>query len=256
MIKRNCASNCILNIIKHSIFVLIFCSSSAYTYFENAASCMPTLSFCFDPYIGVNAGMRYMNWPRNFGGNVFKREYPEGDLYLGTNFNQYFGFQFGYKTTTTRYQFSSLSNDIDLGLPTEPGPQIDLTRAQFKGWHGEFIGYVPVLFPDCLYLYGTLGLTRFELFQKDNILEVGTNPPGTPIRLAAAGRTFKRNRTVFSMSLGIETFIDEKFGFRVFAAWDNLARFKSIPAQEFTSPAVLQLKNSYTYGIGLVMRFY
>lgn len=245
--------------ISTAVFALVLSCSPVFAYegpvINVPPMTVPPMQFCFDPYIGVNGAMRHMSWPDNFGGNVFKKEYPEGDLYLGSWFTENLGLQVGYKTTVTRTQVASLSNTLQFGLPTSIPPEVHLTQARFKGWHGEIIGYIPLLMPNCAFLYGTIGFTRFQLYQTDRIVQNGTAGV-TPILFNEFLRTFKSTKTVLSLSIGAEYQVCQLSSLRFFVGWDNTGRFKSVTPLQANSAAILQVKDSYTLGIGVVFRFY
>lgn len=247
---------------KHSILNITFIglllnAGGAFAHQNAVPPCEPVCCdsiFCFDPYVGFNGGMRYMHWPRDFGGNVFKRDYPEADVYLGSKITPYLGFQFGYKVTATRLKFPAFSDDIVLGQTTSTPPEKHAVRAQFKGWHAEVLGFMPI-YPDCVSLYGSVGFTHFNLFQRDKVIENGFGG-GTAFLSGVGVRTFQKSKVILTLGLGTEFKLDERTYFRVFLGWDNTSRFNQIPAKESTTATVLQLKNSYFYGLGVTIRLF
>lgn len=247
-------SNFLKTLIRINLVMLSACSFSSIV-MANEAPCPPCDYFVVpvSPYVGINGGIRHMSWPNNFGGNLYKREYPEADFYLGAKFNDYWGLQAGYKTTTKRAITPSVGvGDTALGNPVL-NQQNHITHAQFKGWHGELVGYLPSCLLDCVYLFGTIGFTNYRLYQTDDIRENNF----VPFRAGVFGVTFKKTKTILSLGTGLEFKLDNRLSLRANFGWDNTARFKSLTATDsslFTSH--LQLKNSYSYGVGIILRVF
>lgn len=242
--------NTVFNKVFSTLCLLIF-SANAFAYVVIPPLQTPPVVCCFCPYIGFDGTYRHMNWPRNLGGNLFKKDYPEGDVYLGAKFTPFFGIQGGYRVTATRINYSNVGPENILGIFVPNISELHNSRAQFKGWHGEFVGYLPIYMPDCISLFGTLGFSRFQLFQQDIIiLETSPFSPVVP-----AFSTFESTKTILSLSAGLEIKLDETCSFRVKGGWDNTAKFKTLRAKEAPQNSI-QPKNSYTYGVGIIFRFF
>jgi hypothetical protein len=47
-------------------------------------------------YIGADAQVRNMRFEPNYGGNIYKREYPQSNVYIGVKGNEYIGIEAGF----------------------------------------------------------------------------------------------------------------------------------------------------------------
>lgn len=214
------------------------------------------MDICLTPYIGVNGQGRYIQFASGYGNNLFKRDYPEVDAYLGLKFNEYFGIEGGYKVSTTQTLVSSLgAGETASGIPVLFPPAVHRSTTSFKGWHGDLIGFLPIFKPNCVYLLGSIGFNRMELFARDQLVQnqIGIEPP-TAFREDEFVRTFKKTQTILTLATGLQIQLDERSSIRFKIGWENTSGIKSIIPQE-TTDGLLKLKDSFIYGIGVVINF-
>lgn len=215
------------------------------------------MELCLMPYIGVDGLGRHTNFASGFGGNLFKKDYPEVSAYLGLKLNDYFGIEAGYKVSTLETQTSSLgAGETASGIPVAFPPAVHRGTTSYKGWHGEFVGYLPIMLPDCVYLLGTIGFNRVEFFARDKLVQdnAGLAPP----QAFAEGeftRTFKKTQTVLTLGTGLQIQIDEKSSIRFKVGWENTSSIKSLSPQESGLGGSIKPCDSFIYGIGFVINF-
>ena len=84
-----------------------------------AFAVMPEFSIS-RPYIGVDFMVARMGFKEGFGGKVFQKLMPTGEVYLGVRFNDYISCEVGYGSTTQRSAEKHLGpGDVfDLGSST------------------------------------------------------------------------------------------------------------------------------------------
>lgn len=223
--------------------------------------CPTTPSFNPSAYLGFDWQMRHMSWARNFGNNLFKKNYPQGNLFLGFKFNDYVGLEVGYQATVTRTRYSRLgAGSTALGIPVGSPPAFfppvtHRSNSQFKGWNGAINGYLPVYLPDCVYLFGGIGFSHLKLFQRDLIVQDRIDP----FAINRFSSTFKKNKTVLALTGGALIKLDEVTAFRLKIGWENTSKFKTLLAREhFNQNGIgrLRTRNSFVYGLGIVINLF
>lgn len=250
---NNGKNGCLKNVLFHFVFLFISLSSSL----ALAQGCIPIpMDIYLMPYIGVTGQGRYIQFAEDFGNKVFKRDYPEVDIYLGLKFNDYFGIEGGYKISTTETLVSSLpTGDIASGFPVIFGPEVHRGTASFKGWHGDLVGFLPIMLPDCVYLLGSIGFNRIEVFARDKLVQ-NQQPPNPPQAFLDGTNvnTFSKTQTILTLGTGLQIQLDDKSSIRFKIGYENTSSVKSITDKEEATHS-LRLKDSFTYGIGIVINF-
>lgn len=212
------------------------------------------MDLCLEPYIGVTGQGRHITFVSGFGDKLFKKDYPELDVYLGVKFNDYFGIEGGYKVSTTETQVASLGgDDTAVGIPVLDPPAVHRGTSSFKGWHGDLVGYLPIMQPNCVYLLGSIGFSRIQVFARDKLVQ--NNFRGSTAFLENQFvRTFTKTQTILTLGTGLQVRLDEKSSIRVKIGWENTGTIKSVLPQESIN-GLLKLGDSFTYGIGIVINF-
>jgi hypothetical protein len=136
------------------------------------------------------------------------------------------------------------------------GPEIHRGTASFKGWHGDLVGFVPILLPDCAYLFGSIGFNRIEVFARDKLVQnqSGVLPP-TVFGEGVDVNTFSKTQTILTLGAGLQIQIDERSSIRFKVGYENTSNVKSLTAKENTV-GVIRLRDSFIYGIGIVINFF
>lgn len=238
------------NFIKCTIVCALLNTTTSFANEVVSPPCPPLRSFwCLNPYIGVDGGFRHMDWPHDLGGNLFKKNYPEADFYLGIKFNRYLGIQGGYKVTATRTKIVNIPvGEVAINTVQDVLRNFE-SKAQFKGWHGEVLAFLPLFNPDCFSLFGSVGFNHFQLYQRTvteySIDEVvGLVPAYIPF-------TYEKKKTILSLGAGAEIAIDDRTNLRLKVGWDNTNRFRNVLFNEGLQFDPISAKNSFTYTIGI-----
>lgn len=238
------------NFLKASLSIAALFSSSAFS------SGFPFYTdTCLSPYIGADIAMRYSPFQRNFGGNVFKQYYPEGNLFLGVKVSNYLGAELGYKSSMSKTRVVSLgAGEIILGTSLENPPEVYKSKANFKAWHIKLLGFIPLCKQDCLSLLGSIGISRSKLFAKEQLVQnfiPGLGPSG--LTDGQSTSTFSKTKSILTFGTGVQLAVDERTYLRTKIEWEDTSRFKDIIAKENTK--ILKSKNSFIYSMGILFSF-
>lgn len=211
--------------------------------------CCLDLSFC--PYVGIDLQRRHVRWKDGFGDNLFKHDYPQGNVFVGARLHDYFGLEVGYEDSVTKTRLSSIGSGNVLGVAVTNPPELFLSKAQFKGLNASMVAYLPIR-EFCVDLFGSVGITRLRTYHKvifladsEDFFDFRTN-----------GSTFRSTKSILALSLGLQYIICNTYGIRIKGTWEETARIKQNTSLERPSAsAILRLKNSYNYGLGFFILF-
>lgn len=209
---------------------------------------------CFTPYIGLDAQGRHVDFNNRFGGNVFKKDYPQGNLYFGTKLTQFFGLEAGYEWTKRMHRTVSLgTSEAVFGVPVRAtaAPSTIRGKSKFDGWHANVIGFLPVTDDCCTELFASLGIVQMRAAFEGIAIAAGvdTIDPQESI-------FFRQTKTIARANLGIQTKIVDAFGIRASIGWENTSRIRPF-VNDIASPLATQIKvkDSFIYGLGISYTF-
>lgn len=203
---------------------------------------------CFRPYFGAEAQWRQMSFHKGFGDNLFKQDYPQGNLFLGIKANEYVGLELGYEVSKKRHRSNTLSaGDIVTG-GVAPGQALMSSNAQFHGPHMDLVGYLPIRKPPSPHseidLLASIGVVYLKGHFVTNFLPNGAQP---------VTRTFSGTRNMLRLGLGIQNMLSCDVGIRFLINWENTAKLKLTNKETTatTNPLFVRPKNSIIYSLGL-----
>lgn len=227
---------------------------------STASTAMAGLSdLCLQPYAGVDVSIRHLGF-HDTAEKIFKRTYPQGDVYLGVKFNDYLGVQAGYEAIASRHKTTNfIGSDIFFGNTLNPdvpnGLNQIVSSVRQYGWHADLVGFLPFCEEYCLSLIGSVGIAqlRTKLSFTSPIVD---NAVATATELALSNRTFTGRKYVARLGLGIQQMLSDCLGVRFMFTWENTSRFKKLIAPEQpTTAAIVNLRNSTTFGVGVFYNF-
>lgn len=201
------------------------------------------------PFIGIDAQDRHMGFREDFGGNLFKKNLPQLDAYVGVRFLQYFGLQVGYQESKTKPRTANFGpGDIILGIPLLPGEdQIHYSETRIRGTHLDLLGFFPVCLDWNLELFGSVGITRNALALEDRITNFGGEVVENPLV-----RTYDVKKTGARASIGIQKIFCQHIGIRGLVVWENTSRFQNLRSLEVPdSVSIVNARRSLNYGLGI-----
>jgi hypothetical protein len=208
------------------------------------------------PYAGIEAQMRHNRTQAAFGGNIFSKQQPQANLFLGVNLSDSVCLEFGRKLSAKQTRISSLGGGQAVGMPVGYPPAVHRGTTKFKDWHAEVIGLIPVYKQDCVAFLTSIGLARANIIARDKLVQnnFGAMPPVAFLD-SVGNRTFHKKKLLLTAGVGLQAAVDEKTYLRARINWENYSRFKSITAHE-RADAVLKPKNNFVYSVGVAFKFF
>jgi len=212
----------------------------------------------YTPYFGVFARMNHFSWENGFGNNLFRRDVPQAELYVGTQLGEYVSFDIGYQVSATKRKLVTLGKDdvfLTLPVPTISDPPISfLTFVQTKGSYINANAILPLkqIFPSIgsnIGIVGQIGLVHLQVAHRvHTVKDIVDN-----FDITAFTRFYKNQKVIPRLGLGLQYQPREQtWGLRFMANWENTKRFGQLyirNTNEFRG--IVKMKNSYSYGIGL-----
>lgn len=209
---------------------------------------------CVTPYVGADIQWRHMEFKKNFGNKETARNYPQGNIYLGTRINDCFGVELGYESTTEKKRtVSQQFGDNDFGAAVLRGDSYTTqTKTSLRGFHLDLVGFLPICEEYCLELFGAVGIAPLQLKVVEDVPTVLALP--NPF-LAQDRRTFKKTKWVPRVNIGIQHMFCfcEQLGARATAGWEGTSAFKITSRESGLQKA--RVKDSWILGIGLFYNF-
>lgn len=208
------------------------------------------------PYVGADAQWRRMDYKKDFGQNLTKKNYKQGNLYAGLKFNEYVGVEAGYESTGTIKRNATViaTNMFGTTFPGAiAGQSLEWnTRSKISGFHGNLIGFLPISDDYCLKLFGSVGIAQL----KARTRATATTLNGIPL-IPNIVLNFTKRKWVPRLSLGLQHMFYEQFGLRATATWENTARLKMSSRDQSGGTRIYSAysRDSVTLGVGLFYNF-
>lgn len=206
------------------------------------------------PYVGADAEWRHMNFQKDFGQNLFKHDYPQGNVYVGVQFNEYLAVEGGYEATERKTRTAAnVGSTVLTGIRLAAGNSIQSnSTGQVKGLHANILGFLPICEAYRLKLIGLVGFARL----KGNFARTDVTINGVatlPDEMPAFTNTFKKRKSVLRLGAGLQHMINCNWGVRAMVKWENSKKL-TITSVEDTD-FILKAKNSFIYSIGAFYTF-
>lgn len=218
--------------------------------------------WCYGPYIGIDVQLRHIGFGKNLGNNLFKKNYAQGNPFIGFRFNDYLGIEVGYEETIKKSATTvNGPGSIELGdIVPESDFNFSTNTFRIRGPHASLVGYIPFCICDEKFdLIGSIGLislrTKFT-HQPTSGTVFGVPIVLTPEQMNNSRVDFKKRKTVLRATGGIQYHISCRAGFRAIVGWEQTNKFKNLEAKDkpfFNVKA--SLKNSVNYGLGIFWLF-
>ncbi len=251
--------------------LLMLVTSGAAVANMNFMDCCPSF------YAGADAQLRHMPFQKDFGGNILKKNYPQGNFFAGFKLNNCIGIEAGYevskKKTGNRVHSPA---DLIFGTTIEPlDPpflvgisETSHASTRINGWNLNLVGFMPVWCEEYnLNLIGSVGLAQLRLKTHNRRTTRETVTLYDPITDAAIGladevtvtnAAYNKRKVVLRLGAGVQHMLTECFGVRVLVNWENTAKLRAQgrrPDTGLTLSSVSRLKNSFNYGLGVFTTF-
>lgn len=206
----------------------------------------------FTPYMGVDVESRHFDFQKGYGDNLFRHDYPQGNIYVGARI-KYIGAELGYQTTLKRNRINTLGpGDISAGL-TIPNYTIQYqSTGQLKGFHANLVVFIPVAREYGIDLLGIAGMTRLKAdFVRTSIsLNEGPIPVGWP-----TNAVFSKKRNVFRLGTGLQHMFIPNWGVRAMIKWEKTNKFNTLNDVLDNDTVIVNKNNSVIYSVGTFIAF-
>ncbi len=209
--------------------------------------------------VGADAQWRFMPLQKGSGDNIVKKSYPQGAVYGGMKFNDFFGLEVGYQRSVSAKRQETLNvNYVSYfsdSLEIDPGDHyVSRSKVSTQGFYTGVLGFLPISEEYRLKLIASVGVVRMKT-KISSALDL-VEPTGTTSNSLV--RTFIQTKWIPKVGAGIQHMIDDNIGVRAMAGWEQTARFKRIrgirPDGTLSNYAA-SLKNSATLGLGMFYNF-
>lgn len=220
----------------------------------NAAA---VVNLSFTPYLGIETGMQNFGFKAGYGDNVFNKQLPKGNLFVGAKFNEYLGLELGYETTTqgtkdVKIAYGAgkyLGNDSNKALGLMPGYVARVSsKTKISGWNIGVTGYYQVTNFNKLSAIGHVGIKNTKI--KLSAIQYQVNNIPIPITTNQF-RKIKFTLGLSYCSVGLQYALSEHVGIRTMLNWENTQQLKPITKCGKVTNQV-KLKNSLNYTIGII----
>jgi hypothetical protein len=234
-----------------STFLLNLC-------FATSANALET----FKPYVGFDVQQRTVNMVPGYGEGLFNKRVPQGNIYVGFNFHEYFGIEVGQQFTqgSTRTALTP-ENELLLRDLVDAG-DFFITKGNLKmyGAHANIVGHIPLPIARS-HIFFSAGAVALQVKNTIKFLasSVGVFDSDLSERNALV---FSSRRVVpqFSGGLGFEISNNAKIQF--LTGYEITSKFKNMQ-NKFVNPIdntinntyVMSLKNNFNYGVRLNFQF-
>lgn len=212
------------------------------------------------PYVGADVYQRNLTMVQGYGSESFAKRMPQGNLYIGTWFNDYFGLEGGW-TFTPNAKRVAYNDTIELGDPIPAGDfRVSKNTVTMKGLHLSVTSRIP-LGESKVQFIGTAGITQYKLNAIVRTMAGSAGGVGVVLGPAAEDeqqRRFSKRHAIPCFGAGFAYPISENIGIRLLAKYEITSKFKNLPTQHANgdpSDAKLSLKNNMLLGGGFSFQF-
>ena len=208
------------------------------------------------PYVGADVQSRHMNWSKGLGDNLFAHDAMQGNVYVGVKFNEYFGIEGGYESTSKKDRNVILNaGDIVTGniINARMTSANVIATSHLHGTHINFVSSFYISETNRLKFLGSLGVIslRAKLTKKlINYMDLGV-----PVDYSSRPSIlYNKRKHVLRIVAGLEHMLTDAWGVRGSITWENTNRLK-IPSLNGATPSLAQPKNAIAYGLGAFITF-
>jgi len=223
---------------------LLFLSSPVYS---------GSLNNYLDFYIGADSQLRITKFKKDFGENIFKNTYPQGNIYVGFMLSDNIGVEGGFESTTERVCYSTLLNgDCCAGrhVPSILSPSFFKTKLRIKGPHIGLILFHPIKdYP--IKLLGSIGISAVKGTAEIKGITLGSPP------IEGLTRALSKHKEALRFMGGAQYTAKSGLGFRATISFIKTRRI--VIKKSDTHPSIqipmVKLRDSIAYGLGVLYEF-
>jgi hypothetical protein len=214
-----------------------------------ARTCYP-VTLPLSVYSGFDVQMRNMGFKKGYGDNTFEKQYPQGNLFVGLMFNEFFGLELGYEKTLNKSRHTSFAGgDVLLGNVAPAGTSGKFqSKGQIFGPNFNIVGIYQLCQEYPIEIFGSVGAAFLTAKFDRNLVEFMG-------RSVSSLRTFDREKTVWRVGAGIQYLLAGCLGFRANVGWENTSQISLYTREVLANPPQIKLQDSLLFGLGLFYIF-
>lgn len=199
------------------------------------------------PWMGIDLQGRHIGMDHDFGGNIFKKDIVQYNVYGGVRILDYLGLVVGFEETENLGRNVGLApGAVYLGVPLD-APEYHETQTKIKGFYVDLMAFFPICPQYCLDFFVSGGVVRNTLQLADHLTSDNGIIEPTPLV-----RTYRETSTGARASLGLQTIFCEHVGLRAIVSWENTSRFNNVkPTERPDADTNVNIKDSFIYGLGI-----
>lgn len=206
--------------------------------------------FTFAPYAGLDHQWRKSDYQKDKGSNLFKMDYPQGNVFLGARFHDYASIEAGHQFTPMRTRTAYLDRgETVLGVFPTRAPERHITKCKITGWNIGLLGHFPIFEIKArpVELLGYVGRVALRAYHQDILLQDNTGP----LDFMATKKTFIKRASVWKFGMGAQ-YVFKAIGIRGMIGFENTNRFKDLkPDESKAGKRRLSLKDTTLMSAGM-----
>jgi hypothetical protein len=211
--------------------------------FATSANALET----FKPYVGFDVQQRTVNMVPGYGEGLFNKRVPQGNIYVGFNFHEYFGIEVGQQFTqgSTRTALTSEGSILLGGTLIVPG-QFEVTESNIKmmGAHANIVGRIPLPIANS-HLILSAGAVALEL--KSTVKSIASD--FGVFHDETEDKKFSSRRVIPQLSGGLEFSLAKDIKLRFLTSYEITSKFKNIQSKHYEG-YIMSFKNNLIFGLG------
>lgn len=195
-------------------------------------------------YVGLDAVYNWMGFKQDYGQNIFKKQAPGLNVFVGHMFHQNFGAELGFEwDKKVKKDVTIGANNIILGQNNGTGQSLSF-RTKVKQSH-PYLGLVAKtsIIGDHCFVSLMLGASLSNMKLEAVNYAIGN-------AVANSIKTFSKTKLIPVVKVSFEHKFTHQVGMRVLAAWKNTSQFK-LKAKE-NSASEAKLKDAFSVGLGVM----
>lgn len=214
------------------------------------------------PYLGVEGQVRHMPFKENLGHNLFKKDYAQGNGFVGIKFMDKLGIELGYEQGLKKTARSANPNRaIELGVPLPTFGRnyylYSFNSLRIYGPHASVIAFFPFCICDEKFEFvASVGAASLRIKAIHQPYLTSDGPISAAVR--EISRTeFKKRKTVLRAMGGLQYMMTKYAGVRASVAFEKTSKFRNIrPSNNvFREHFRASLHDSLNYGLALFVQF-
>jgi hypothetical protein len=191
-----------------------------------------------------------MDFKGGYGDNLLRHNSPQGNGYVGLQFNEHVALEVGYESTITKNRLTTLTTgDVASGtpVPARASPVVFISKIKMKGPHIDVVGFYPFYEGSPLQLWGSIGVAFIKGTAERQRISMANQP-------AFMVRTLSADKRVLRFAGGLQYMLGDHLGVRGTLGWVDTNRLVIFSNDNIPSTILPEIKAKGTtfYGLGFL----